>query len=60
MELQPPQNIDDLKKEIIIQIAELSRLLGMIPGEDTTVSDARTSFLKLSVLIGQALDINMP
>ena len=55
-----PQNIEDLRKEIIAQIADLSRLLGMIPSDDITVSDARTSFLKLSILISQALDIKLP
>ena len=58
--MEQPQNIEDLKKEIIAQIADLSRLLGMIPSDDTTVSDARTSFLKLSILISQALDIKLP
>ena len=60
MEMEQPQNIEDLKKEIIAQIADLSRLLGMIPSDDITVSDARTSFLKLSILISQALDIKLP
>lgn len=58
--MEQPQNIEDLKKEIIAQIADLSRLLGMIPSDDTAVSDARTSFLKLSILISQALDIKLP
>ena len=53
------QNIEDLKKEIIAQIADLSRLLGMIPSDDKTVHDARDSFLKLSILISQALDIQL-
>jgi len=59
MEMEQPQNIEDLKKEIIAQIADLSRLLGMIPSDDITVSEARTSFLKLSILISQALDIKL-
>ncbi|MDH5695419.1 MAG: hypothetical protein OEZ00_02255 [Dehalococcoidia bacterium] len=58
--MEQPQNIEDLKREIIVQIADLSRLLGMIPSDDITVSDARNSFLKLSVLISQALDIKLP
>ena len=57
---EQPQNIEDLTKEIIVQIADLSRLLGMLPSNDTTVSDARTSFLKLSLLISKALDIKLP
>ena len=60
METEQPQNIEDLKQQIITQIADLSRLLGMIPYEDSTVSDARDSFLKLSILISQALDIKLP
>ena len=51
---------DSLKQEIVVQIADLSRLLGMIPGTDRTVDEARSSFLKLSVLVGQALDLKLP
>ena len=54
------QNADDLRGEIITQIAELSRLLGMMSSDDTTVQKAREAHLKLSVLIGKALDIQMP
>ena len=31
----------------------------MIPSDDITVSQARTSFLRLSVLIDQALDLKL-
>jgi hypothetical protein len=63
------------KTEIIKQIADLSKLLGMIPSDDTVTindpvthksielskwfDDARNSFLKLSILIGKALDLNL-
>lgn len=63
------------KKEIINQIAELSRLLAMIPSDDTIeintpmvenkmilsdwFSGARRSFLKLSLLISKELDIDL-
>ncbi|MGV7223966.1 MAG: hypothetical protein ACQ9MH_20880 [Nitrospinales bacterium] len=63
------------RTKIVIQIAELSRLLGMIPSDDTIqilepltknkmdLSDwfnvTRTSFLKLSVLISKELDIQL-
>ena len=57
--MEQPQDIEALKKEIIVQIADLSRLLGMIPSDDTTVHDARDTFLKLSILISQALDIKL-
>ena len=59
METGQPQNIKDLKREIVAQIADLSRLLGMIPSDDATVSEARTSFLKLSTLIDRALDLKL-
>ena len=65
----------NVKTEIMEQIAELSKLLGMIPSDDTTAviepgsqdsvelsewfSEARQSFFKLSVLISKALDINL-
>jgi len=54
-----PQNIENLKREITTQIADLSKLLGTIPGNDATVSEARASFLKLSLLIDQALDLKL-
>lgn len=63
------------KTEIIAQIADLSKLLGMIPSDDTVTvnepvtqksmelskwfDDTRKSFLKLSTLIGKALDLNL-
>ena len=50
----------NLKREIVTQIAELSRLLGMMSNDDTTVAKARDTHLRLSVLIGKALDIPMP
>ncbi|MBC8512734.1 MAG: hypothetical protein H8D32_07130 [Dehalococcoidia bacterium] len=59
METEQPQSIGNLKQEIVAQIADLSRLLGMIPSDDITVSEARTSFLKLSLLIDQALGLKL-
>lgn len=63
------------KAEILKQIAELSRLLGMLPSEDTfqlhepltgnkmALSDwfdaARGTFLKLSLLISKEMDIEL-
>jgi hypothetical protein len=60
MGMEQPKNIEELKKEIVVQIADLSRLLGMIPSDDITVRDARTSFLKLSILISRALHLDIP
>ena len=70
--MSEPKNI---RTEIIEQIADLSKLLGMIPSDDTITvnepvtnnsmelskwfSDVRNSFLKLSILIGKALDLNL-
>ena len=60
VEKEQPQNIEDLKREIITQIAELSRLLGMMPSNDITVQKAGEAHLRLSFLIAKALDIPMP
>jgi len=72
MKMSEPKNI---RTEIMEQIADLSKLLGMIPSDDTITvnepvtqnsielskwfSDTRNSFLKLSTLIGKALDLNL-
>ena len=71
----PQENLEDQKMKIVAQIAELSSLLGMIPADDTiqihepmtqnkmVLSDwlrtTRDSFLKLSLLISKALDIQL-
>jgi hypothetical protein len=57
MEMNRTQDIEELKIKIMAQIADLSKLLGMMDNEDTVVLDARNSFLKLSTLISRALDI---
>ncbi|MEJ2719862.1 MAG: hypothetical protein P8181_01800 [bacterium] len=54
-----PENIEDLRRDIQVQLADMSRLLGMMNTDDDVVREARTSFLKLSVLIGRALDIEL-
>jgi len=72
---EPQENFEDQKIKIIAQIAELSRLLGMIPSDGTIVvhepmtynsmvlsnwlSATRDSFLRLSLLISKALDIQL-
>ena len=64
------------KAKIVEQIADLSRLLGMIPENDTVIvkepvthksmqlsewlSETRNSFLRLSVQLDKALDLNLP
>lgn len=54
-----PENIEDLRRDIRHQLADMSRLLGKMSNDDDVVQEARTSFLKLSVLIGRALDIEL-
>jgi len=69
------QQINKDKKEILTQIADLSRLLGMIPSDDTVTvnepvtqksmalskwfDDTRQTFLKLSILLNKTLDLNL-
>ena len=69
------KNAEDQRVKIIAQTAELSRLLGMVPSDDSipfydpaakssmVLSDwldaARDSFLSLSALISNALDIQL-
>ena len=71
----PQEKFEGQKTKIIKQIEALSRLLGMIPSDDTIIihepltqnemvlsdwlSAARDSFLKLSLLIGKELDIQL-
>jgi len=63
------------KIKIIAQIADLSKLLGMIPSDYTVTvnepvtqksmelskwfDDTRKSFLKLSILLDKTLDLNL-
>ena len=72
---EPQENFKDQKIKIIAQITELSRLLGMIPSDSTIdvhepmtqntmalsnwLSTTRDSFLKLSLLISKALNIQL-
>lgn len=68
-------NLEKQKQKIIAETAELSRLLGMIPSDGTIdvhepmtnnsmvltdwLSATRDSFLRLSLLISKALDIQL-
>jgi hypothetical protein len=72
---EPQENFEDQKIKIIAQTAELSRLLGMIPSDGTIdvhepvtnnsmalenwLSATRDSYLRLSLLIRKALDIQL-
>ena len=72
---EPQVNFEDQKIKISAQIAELSKLLGMIPSDGTIdvhepithntmalsnwLSTTRDSFLKLSVLISKTLNIQL-
>jgi len=71
---EPKENSMD-KTKIVEQIADLSRLLGMIPSDDTIVvnepvthnsmelskwfSETRNSFLKLSLLLNESLNLDL-
>jgi len=71
---EPKENSVD-KTKIVEQIADLSRLLGMIPSDDTIAvnepvtrnsmqlsewfSETRDSFLKLSLLLDKSLDLDL-
>jgi len=57
--MEQPRNIEELRRQIVIQIADLSRLLGMTPSEEI-IAEARDSFLKLSLLLNEALDLGLP
>ena len=74
MEKQEPENAEE-KREILVKIAELSKLLGMIPNDDTILlneplthnsmelskwlDDVRDRFLGLSTQVGRALDLQL-
>ena len=71
----PQEKLEDQKIKIIAQTAELSKLLGMIPSDGTIdvqepmthnsmalsnwLSVTRDSFLRLSLSISKALDIQL-
>ena len=57
--MKVPENIEELRRNIQVQLADMSRLLEMMSNDDAVVREARTSFLKLSVLVGRALDIEL-
>jgi uncharacterized protein (UPF0147 family) len=57
--MKMPEDIEDLRRNIQVQLADMSRLLEMMSNDDDVVHEARTSFLKLAVLIGRALDIEL-
>ena len=72
---ESPKNCVVDKMKIIEEIANLARLLAMIPSDDTYtinepmtrksmelskwLDEARNSFFKLSVQINKALDLNL-
>ena len=58
--MEQPQGADNLRTEILTQIAELSKLLGMMSNDDILVQKARQAHLELSILVGKALQIPMP
>lgn len=58
-QMKVPENIGELRRNIQIQLADMSRLLEKMNNDDDIVREARTSFLKLSTLVGRALDIEL-
>ena len=72
---EPQEKVEDRKIKIIAETAELSRLLGMIPSDGTIdvhepmtnnsmvlsnwLGATRDSFLRLSLLLSKALDIQL-
>ena len=58
--MEQPQSDEHLRTEILVQIAELSKLLGMMSTDDIVVQKAIQAHLELSILIGKALQIPMP
>ena len=58
--MEQPQSDENLRTEILTQNAELSKLLGMMSSDDILVQKAIQAHLRLSVLVGKALQIPMP
>jgi hypothetical protein len=54
---EQPQNVKGVKVRIVEEIGNLSRALNQIKSQDEAVAEAHEAFLKLSILIGEALDI---
>jgi len=53
---QKPQR-RDLRVDIVKEISNLSRALGEIKSDECSVEEARDTLLKLSLLIGEEMDI---
>jgi hypothetical protein len=54
------ESMDVLKREIVVQIGNLSRSIGKMPHEDENVREAGNALLKLGALVSKALDIPIP
>ena len=61
MDMKPSQSIEDLRVEIQGQIAKMANLLGTMAKDrpDPMVDEIRKTFLRLSTLVGRALDIRL-
>ena len=58
MEAEQPRSVKGTKVRIVEEIANLSRALNQIKSQDDeAVKEAHEAFLKLSILVGEALDI---
>ena len=60
MDRTPPESMEELKREIVVQIGSLSRSIGKMPHEDENVREAGKALLKLGALVSKAFDIPMP
>ena len=54
---EQPESVKGIKVRIVEEIGNLSSALGQIKVKSKAVDEARESLLKLSILIGKALDI---
>lgn len=60
MDRNQTESMEELKREIVVQIGNLSRSIGKMPHEDENVREAGRALLKLGALVSKALDIPMP
>ena len=56
---EPRGSNKELRRQVVTEISNMSRLLGQITNDDRTVQEARDSFLRLSMLVDQALDLKL-
>lgn len=60
MEGKKPEKMEELKREIVVQIGNLSRAIGKMPHDDENVRESGKALLKLGALVSKAFDIPLP